>query len=55
VCYEETPLGSTWKAWPMNATFDNVTWVPGPRFSGEFNGPPLQGVTLSHDWSLCQA
>ncbi len=33
ICYHETPLGSTWKAWPTNAIFIDVTWVLGPGFS----------------------
>jgi len=39
----------------MRGTYEDVTVVLGPDFVGRYPRPVPHGVTITHDWSVCDA
>jgi len=55
ICYTETPMDSDRLRLWMRGTYEDVTVVLGPDFVGRYPRPVPHGVTITHDWSVCDA
>jgi len=55
VCYTETPMDSDRLRIWMPGIYEDVRVVLGPDFVGRYPRPVPHGVTITRDWSVCDA
>jgi len=55
VCYTESPIDTDRLRNWMPGTYEDVTVALGPGFVGRYPRPVPHGVTITRDWSVCDA